>query len=92
MAKFRNIYDLIDLIKSETPTTFKEYLSFMTALDDVKSSADYRAPECYHINFEQLAEALYAYLGTPDTEWKRRVAGIFNGTIKTNIKIIEINL
>lgn len=90
--KFREINELVEVIKKEIPSTFENCLSLVEALDDIKYSSAYRPSESYNLAFEQMSEVLYSYLGIPDTDWKKRIAGIFNGTIKTNVKLIEINL
>lgn len=80
--KYRNIYKLIDAIKKEIPQKWKNRDMFLHELDDVVDSANYRAPEAYLVNFEQLSMVLYENLGEPDTKWKQKIADIFADKIK----------
>lgn len=79
MAKYRNIQKLVEAIKKEVPDMWHYRTKFNMALEDVLDSANYRAPEAYVVNFEQLAMVLSDHIGEPDEPWKKRIADIFNG-------------
>jgi hypothetical protein len=82
--KYRSIYKIIGAIKKEVPKNWRDRKNFILALDDVIDSANYRAPEAYGVNFDQLGIVLADHLGTPDEDFKQKIADIFAG--KTEIK------
>lgn len=79
----RSIDKVIEAIKKEVPDEYDDKYSFLKALDNVLDSANYRAPEAYHVNFTQLSYVLGDFLGDPDgTIWKQKIADIFSDKIK----------
>lgn len=80
--KYRNINTLIKAIRNEVPDMWNYKTSFDMALDNVIDSSHYRAPEAYVVNFDQLANVLYDYIGEPDEDWKKKIADIFNGKVE----------
>lgn len=85
----RIIGDVINAIKKETPKEWQGYSNFIKGLDNVIDSANYRAPEAYVVNFEQLAQVLGDHLGEPDTEWKQTIADIFADKVDVGIRRFE---
>ena len=73
---------IIEAIQKEIPDDFNYQEDIMIVLNEIKSSTLYSAPELMPYRWKQVAEELQAFLGTPDTEWKKRIADIFMGKIK----------
>ncbi len=80
--KYRNVHKVIEAIKKATSKDWNGRESFIASLDDVIDSSNYRAPEAYSVNYEQLAMQLGRHLGEPDTDWKRKIGAIFADKIK----------
>ena len=80
--KYRNVLKVIEAIKKEIPDDWEGSANFIHGLDDVIDSSNYRAPEAYSVNYDQLGMQLGNHLGEPDVDWKKRIADIFADKIK----------
>jgi len=74
----RDLTKLIEIIKKEVPENFEKRNDLFYALDDRADSYLYTAPEIIPERFGEVAEILNDYLGSPDIEWKQKIADIFN--------------
>ena len=78
----RPLDKIIDIILSLTPDNFENKHYLKLALESVKESYLYQAPEAQGMSWLRTSQALQTYVGDPDgTTWKREIQGIFANKI-----------
>lgn len=77
----RDIVKTVAAIKKVVPTNC---LELHAELDRIVSKACYTAPECQKQDWASLSNALFVHLGEPDSEWKKTVAGLMDGSLPQN--------
>jgi len=72
----RNIFALAEAIKKEIPNTFR-WNGVRWKIDMLTYNFRYKAPEQWGDWFDSMSDLLTKILGSPDEDWKKRVADIF---------------
>jgi hypothetical protein len=72
----RNITVVIDKIVKEIPP---EHIEIVDALESLKRSCGYSAPEMITERWYEFCSILSGYIPNPEKQWELNVKDIFNG-------------